>query len=173
MKEELEWSYCANMLVDLKVPLPMLRVFKDPGVDFFDLDEDYLVVLEPGDKPLTALYFRCRGRVYDLGERGAGLPSKIFRRPQYRRDVYQNGFIALQCINTLKCIDIRSTKGLRYAAEYWAKHVSLEDSTDEDLFEGLRKVDLQQTAPERHISSTDVLLVIHWLAVRKSLPTSF
>lgn len=154
-----------SVISDQNDPPTILRVFEDPGVDFFVLDNNYVVSLEQFGEPLMALYLQYRGRVYDLTEKSIYLPPAIYDSSQHDRGNKQEGVIVQHCIRTLKGTNIRSIRGLLYAAKYWAKHVSLADTADESTLEELRWITLQDAPPERRVTVKDALLVMRWLKV--------
>lgn len=142
VKEKLQWNFCASIITN-----PVLRVFEDPGIDFFDLrrlHDDFLVVLTSDDTRLVPLYLRYGGDFYNLSGRSwFGLPSEIIR---HEKGPCRHGFIALHCARSWKHDNPMSSPGVRYAAKYWAKHAYLADPAEVNSLKKIRWI-ISKTKP--------------------------
>lgn len=103
-----------------ETPLVILRVFEDPGIEFFRLGENDLMVLEQGNDTPEALYLNCHGKIYDLVGHGAGFLAVTFNH-RGEREINRHGLLAIQCIHILKETTGRSRTCLQYAAKYWTR----------------------------------------------------
>ncbi|KAF9461643.1 hypothetical protein BDZ94DRAFT_1370985 [Collybia nuda] len=150
--QEIKWGSCERIIASLEAPLTVLCVFENLGFDFFDPNDDFLVVLTPDNMQLIPLYFWYSGKLYDLVERSQSrhLPSKIANRG---KDICQHGQIALRSIHNLNHGDPTSVVGAQCAAKYWVKHVFLADPKDIKLIEELRQAISQRI----HLDELDLL----------------
>lgn len=170
MIEVLSWKLCERIITNPLIPLTILNVFEDPGLDFFDLDDNHIVACGLDNKNLTTLYLKYNTKAYDLSEENISLPSKTFHEPQDRLNEYRHAVIALQCISRLKGTNAGSTVGAHYAAKYWAKHISLIGVIDDRILMELQRIRLQKTTSERQVTAADATLVVQWLEVQNRLP---
>lgn len=141
---ELIWKLCESVTANSRNSLTILRVFEDPGANFFDLEDDFLVALSSGEMQIVPLYFRYKGKVYNLVEQSRPkLPSKI---TCFGEDLRQHEFIAIHCIRTRKQAKILSPVGIQYATKYWTKHAYLAGPTKGNSLKELPYV-ISQTMP--------------------------
>lgn len=124
-------------------PLVLLHVFEDPGIDFFQLRENELIVLERGNDTPEVLYLNCHGRVYDLVEHGAD-PLTVIVNHRGGREIDQHGLLTIQCIHILKETTGRSRACVQYATKYWARHLAL-SNMEGKIWEELRRIGLPDT----------------------------
>lgn len=162
------------MIAKPAFPLAVLEVFDDPGVDFFGFNVNhmshsvYLVTLASDDIALKPLHLGHHGKGYDLAGWDVSPSSQIIRKIRYGRARVNHGYIAVRCIRELKNRNIGSNKGLGYAVKYWAKHVSLTDTNENQVLSELEGIRLSQTPRERQVTAEQVTMVIEWLEVRNS-----
>jgi hypothetical protein len=167
VKQKLDSHYCGNILTSFKhsSSLVILRVFEDPGVDFFDLRNKDLVVIEEYDgKRTVPLYLNFNDKVFNLINQGVGRPLDRFYHPWEGPTDLHHGRITIHCLHILNNITPRSAAGVQYAATYWTQHLWKAEITEE-ILEELRCIRLVPTVPERKTTVTDANLVIKWLKV--------
>jgi hypothetical protein len=165
---KLDGHYCIHILTSYKhsTSLAILRVFEDPGIDFFDLENEDLVVIEKfGGARIAILYFKFNNNVYDLVKQNISFPSDFFYPSPVLPTNLHHRRIIIHCLRVLTNIAPRSTRGVQYAATYWAQHLSKTDIAGDILAE-LQCIELGYMTPGRRITVADVDMVIQWLGVR-------
>lgn len=159
-----EWR---AVIIQLRDSLTIVPVFEDPGIDFYDLRNNELVVIEKyDDMHITPLYLVLHNRIYDLVAQDVRLPSGFFHHlsSPKRHILPYHERAAIHCLHILGGVTMRSEAGVKYATTYWARHIS-EAIMTKDLLKELKCIDLEQTTPELRITAADTYLVVKRLEV--------